>query len=105
MKKVLVMLVCGVMFLLTSCGGGPKSDAKKAFNMQMDYLECVSDNGLDCNDCNDILMDMEEFEAKLDEKYTDEDWDIFEDEFDRLGEEYSKELEKELEDALDDFDF
>ena len=39
MKKVLLALVCGVMFLLTSCGGGPKSDAKKAFNMYVEYTE------------------------------------------------------------------
>lgn len=104
MKKVLVMLVCGVMFLLTSCGGGPKSDAKKAHNMYIELLECEMSGG----DCYDIEERIDEFETNLDEKYTDEDWEIFEDEFDRLEEEYSKELEKaleDLEDALEDFDF
>lgn len=39
MKKVLLTLLCGVLFLLTSCGGGAKSDAKKAFKYQTELSE------------------------------------------------------------------
>ena len=79
MKKVLLALVCGVMFLLTSCGGGPKSDAKKAFKLFVEYTECMKNN----DDCSDLEEKIAKFEEKI-ANYSEEEQKIYEEEFMKL---------------------
>ncbi|MBN2778109.1 MAG: hypothetical protein JXR36_10710 [Bacteroidales bacterium] len=104
-KSLLLITVSAIVLLLSSCGG-PKADVKKMLKLYEDYTEkafkASEDKVLDekeIEDLNKIMAEIEEFGAKMDEKYENDEEATKEFES-HMSEERNKEIVKDYTKAL-----